>query len=827
MKRPDAGNEAVNALYLAGYNQSSDRLKPPKDNHDQQLLRVWIRRKYKDKAWYRSESGEGGSSQVDSAPAARNQKKGSVRSDKPTRAKIPPKASPAPAVDLLGFDSSPPPAPSPAAPVPAQASAPSAAQSWDAFGGSSQQSHFNAAFDSQPQVAPSQQNVPAPPAQQQQQHGTFQANFGQVQAQTGSSAQQQNAQPQQQPTFSANFGQVPQQQQQAQMQQGQQQHSAFQANFGQMPQQQQPSTPQSNFGQMSQGQQQGQMPQGHQHGQTPQGQQQGQMTQGQQQPAFQSNFGQTLQQQQQPSQMQQGQQQLTPQQGQQQASFGQQNRAGGQVAGSAQHGQPQQVQGGLGQIQQQQGQQQQPMFNANFSQGQPAQQQVTPSTPQQQQQQQNGFANFGQAQMQQMPTSQQNGAVGPYPSQEQPVSQKQPALQHPSHQPNQVVQTQQPGQQQAAAQQQQQQQQPAPVSTNSMAHTMPEEPSKMPPPPPPPPEPTPQSEGEAPSMGMGISAGSSSVGNKVDDAFSSLSLEPSPLGQSMQQPTVGGQTKQTGSKFKEGQTALYSNSQHNRISVTIMKVHYDDDLEPYYTISLPDGKEKQTDDAHLALSDDSPSKPVEAQGQEMQPSSHASISSMPKDMSPEIEQIVALLRTFSPEQLQQAYKFLSQVKTQSNAQASSDPSQGLTPSRPMAAPSINHSASLGGNPSNSIAATQQQPQQVLPQMTQQSHSATMQRQQPMQAQQMPQVQLQQSALSQQFPSLPQNAQTYQPSMQQQQPSPQLQQVQGQQMMSSTPVSATTQMTTQAAVPNPPPGPHVAATQNNPVQKKEGNPFDKF
>lgn len=47
--------------------------------------------------------------------------------------------------------------------------------------------------------------------------------------------------------------------------------------------------------------------------------------------------------------------------------------------------------------------------------------------------------------------------------------------------------------------------------------------------------------------------------------------------------------------FKEGETAYYKNEG----TATILKVHYDDELEPFYTIKLPSGKEKQTTDSHL------------------------------------------------------------------------------------------------------------------------------------------------------------------------------------------------------------------------------------
>jgi len=52
IQREDSGNAAVNAIYMARYDQKSERLRPPVDNSDQQLCRVWIRRKYIDKTWY-------------------------------------------------------------------------------------------------------------------------------------------------------------------------------------------------------------------------------------------------------------------------------------------------------------------------------------------------------------------------------------------------------------------------------------------------------------------------------------------------------------------------------------------------------------------------------------------------------------------------------------------------------------------------------------------------------------------------------------------------------------------------------------------------------
>ena len=45
-------------------------------------------------------------------------------------------------------------------------------------------------------------------------------------------------------------------------------------------------------------------------------------------------------------------------------------------------------------------------------------------------------------------------------------------------------------------------------------------------------------------------------------------------------------------KYRKGTSVLYR-TQQSIIGVLILDVHMDDLLEPYYTIKLPDGKEKQ------------------------------------------------------------------------------------------------------------------------------------------------------------------------------------------------------------------------------------------
>ena len=46
---------------------------------------------------------------------------------------------------------------------------------------------------------------------------------------------------------------------------------------------------------------------------------------------------------------------------------------------------------------------------------------------------------------------------------------------------------------------------------------------------------------------------------------------------------------------------VYYKRNDNVESAKILEVHLDDFLEPYYTIKLEDGREKQTDNAHLTV----------------------------------------------------------------------------------------------------------------------------------------------------------------------------------------------------------------------------------
>jgi len=52
--------------------------------------------------------------------------------------------------------------------------------------------------------------------------------------------------------------------------------------------------------------------------------------------------------------------------------------------------------------------------------------------------------------------------------------------------------------------------------------------------------------------------------------------------------------------YKVGMLVYYKNARSSTVvEARVLSKHLDDKLEPYYTIQLEDGREKQTDDAHL------------------------------------------------------------------------------------------------------------------------------------------------------------------------------------------------------------------------------------
>jgi Putative GTPase activating protein for Arf len=578
-------NDKVNELWLAQYNPQSERMKPPNGNVDQNHLRTWIKRKYQDKQWYggSGDGGGGGRSQQQQQSSRGGGGGGSGRQQsqpQPTMVQIPPAQQPAPAqeVDLFANFDAPTPAP---APVPSNnnSSNQPADEEWASFGGSSSKpKNNNDPFGGDPFASAS---APAPPQQQpaasNNQNNNF-ANFGQA------SQQQQMPNDPFAQTPVATAPAPPQQQQQQQ-----QNFGNFQAQFPaqqQNLQQSQFPTSQPNVNNNAFGgdpfatapaagggsgglQQQQQQPQGFANFQEiPQQQiqqpsQQPQMvTQNQQ--GF-ANFGGT----QQNNQRSMQQSQMMPQQ---QLQPGGMQQGFANFDGATQNQQSMQQSQMMPPPQQQQMQQpQQPSMQQGFGNFTNAQ------APQQQQQQQQQMApqqtnqDFGGNMNINNNTDANKASSSDDPFADVPLATS-AAL------PVSVMSTMDKGHQQ-----QQQQQQPAAMPT-------------------------------APPAGDASVASGGPSSNDPMNAFGHLSVS----GPYVSSGGFGGMEQSSGfvaaaapvsapvvphaPKFKAKDVVCYKTN-GSRMKAQIVKVHLDDELDPFYTIALPFGKEKQTDDGHLELID--------------------------------------------------------------------------------------------------------------------------------------------------------------------------------------------------------------------------------
>ena len=583
LRHPESGNEAVNARYLARYDAGTSMPMPRESDLD--AIRTWIRMKYIDGKWC-----ERGSPSGDSGGGSRRNSRSTKTAAKPgdrgsnNRRQIMPStkqaAAPAPAEpaeDLFGFDTVAP-------------SKEPAGQSWDAFGGSMQNQQSAPAFQADfGNLSPAaQSSAPATPAAS----ATFEADFGNSTQQPTMVAMPTARQNIVQPSFDANFNVTPSTPQQlSQSADGfadfssQTQQSATQpvqpngfANFP--PQQQAPSQSdgfasfsqsntnshaisseagtsvpfpntqgqQTNFGQYSQpsGQPQANAPSQMQAANTVQMSSrqtdrtpQIHMQQQQQQPSTQLNFGQF------PVQSEQ------------------QNQASGSAAGV--HNQPKLSQG----------QADETGAFANF-QGHGASQQTTTNPP-----------HFAQRQV---PPSQDFSSF----------SSSQPSQSTTQTEPQKTMQvTSQGGQGETVHPSKLNLDQTVNVVANESPSTaalptgnttaLPDEPTSA------------SAEDDA-NIETNPNAFRPADESKKSafDAFDNLSIEPSPSlvalagpadannNQPLKQPT-----------FVEGQAVIYTNSDGST-HATVKSVHFDDELKPYYTIDL-NGRERQTDDTHLAL----------------------------------------------------------------------------------------------------------------------------------------------------------------------------------------------------------------------------------
>mmetsp|Transcript_23669 Transcript_23669/g.56027 ORF Transcript_23669/g.56027 Transcript_23669/m.56027 type:complete len:976 (+) Transcript_23669:254-3181(+) len=632
LRHPESGNEAVNARFLARYDAGTSMPMPRESELD--AIRTWIRTKYIDRKWCErgSPSGDSGGGTRSNNRSAKTAVKSSDRGSNSRRQIMPstkPAAAPAPAApaeDLFGFDTV----------APSKEPASQSDSHWDAFGGSMQNQQsaptFQADFGNAPPAA--QSSAPADSA-------TFEADFGNSAQQPTMVAMPTARQTIVQPAFDANFNRTPTTpQQQSQSTDGfadfppQTQQCAAQpvqpngfANFS--PQEQtQPqsdgfaSFSHSNLDSHSMSSRagisvpspntQGQQTNSRQYSQ-PTGQPQTNApTQIQAANTVQMPPQQTDQVPQNPMQQQQQQQQPSTQLnfGQFPVQSHQQNQASFESAASFQNqpklSQGQAIQAGTFANFQGHGASQQTPTNTQFF----AQSQVPPSQD---------FSSFSPSQ-----PSQSSTQTEPQQNMQLTAQGGQGGTTQPSElNLNQTANAVSNGSSNTVA-----------LPTENVTTSLPDEPSSA------------AVEDEA-NIETNPNAFRPADESKKSafDAFDNLSLEPSPSLAGFAAP-AGTYNKQQlkQSMFAEGQTVVYTNSDGST-HATVKSVHYDDELKPYYTIDLG-GRERQTDDTHLALPGD--------------------VAATSNDDSAVLQKTVSMLQSMNSEQLLQVQQFIQSLTKQSD-----------------------------------------------------------------------------------------------------------------------------------------------------------------
>mmetsp|Transcript_33330 Transcript_33330/g.38614 ORF Transcript_33330/g.38614 Transcript_33330/m.38614 type:complete len:1052 (-) Transcript_33330:256-3411(-) len=698
LKIKEAGNnETVNKIYLAGYNPSGEVVKQPQNNSDLSLLKLWIRRKYVDQKW--REGGERRNATRVAMPTKTKNETKSSSAQSQVRPKpaavLAPAPTTAPPADLLDFFSE----PSPTEPPPAPNN--NFQANFGQVGVPASTDPFQADFNKVPEQQQQQQNF----QQTMQPSPMFEANFsaapvsshtGQVgmvtnkapvQSDFGQLQQKQQESSSGNDAFKADFGQFPNQQV------AMSQNDPFQATFQQRPAQND-SFP-TNFNNMSN---QASLPIAEQ----PNAQQE-------QNNVFEANFNHATQQ-----------QPVNPQQqGMVPRVFLQSN-----VSSSINHSQPSastQVQPLANQTTNQQKlnqlslsnttlsnqQQQSNVFEANFNnsahqqqfanaQQQSVQRSITlPAnissqpvgleTQQQHTQVQSFVGNQLTNQQQpnehppsnttQLASSQQH--LTHYNNTSPNINHTQPAKSEAQHQPAQgkpAVGSQLTSQQQYVGNgatkmgpnQIHQQHQNQNFTSENLEQQQPQ--LKV---------------GKEPVSSVSNNLGtnverSGSKGSKitnfgkvdkiavsqeddVDDPFAGLSPEEGTSPNLNPIAVVGNSPVSKSPTFSKGQDVFYTDSSKNIYPAKILSVHQDDDLVDYYTILLPEGKEKQTDLLHLSAVDSvsGSSNLSTNQNQNVSNNSSENVS-----LSTEQDQIINIVKQLPTEKLNEVREFLLEILNQ-------------------------------------------------------------------------------------------------------------------------------------------------------------------
>ena len=656
LRHPESGNEAVNACYLARYDAGTSMPMPRES--DQDAIRTWIRTKYIDRKWCErgSPSGGSGSSSRSKSRSAKTGAKSSDRGSNSRRQIMPstkPVAAPAPAPaeDLFGFDTV----------APSIEPASQIGSNWDAFGGSMQNHQSAPAFQADFGNAP-------PAAQSSAPATTFEADFGNSAQQPTMVAMPSARQTTVQPAFDANFSRTP-----ATTQQQSQSADGF-ADFPPPTQQHaaQPVQPNgfANFSpqQQTQPQSDGFASFGHSNLEASHAM----SVPSQAVPSSQAGIS-----------------------GGQQVNFGQYSQPTGQPQTNAQtqmqaentvQMSPQQA----GQARpQNQMQQQQPSTQLDFGQFPVQSDQQTqafgfagfenqPELSQGQANQAGSFANFqGHSTPQQTPTNPphpaQNqsplsqdfsGFSSSQPSQSTTKTEPQQSMQLTANQGGQggIMHPSQPNLNQTANVEDESTNAVA-LPTGNVATSLPDKPTSV------------AGEDETnieTKTNPNAFRPSDESKKSAFDAFDNLSLEPSPSLVGVAEP-AGAKSNQPPkqSMFIEGQTVVYTNNDSST-QATVKSVHYDDELKPYYTIELG-GRERQTDDAHLAL-------PGE-------------VTATSNGDSAVLQKTISMLQSINSEQLLQVQQFIQNLPRQSGMlYGANDGTAGQVPESEVSAPTINSMA---------------------------------------------------------------------------------------------------------------------------------------
>jgi len=161
------------------------------------------------------------------------------------------------------------------------------------------------------------------------------------------------------------------------------------------------------------------------------------------------------------------------------------------------------------------------------------------------------------------------------------------------------------------------------------------------------------------------------------DAFDALSFDPrnyvNPLNKIENNEKLRATEKVLSpSKYSVGQIVTYKDRNDNLLDVEIIKIHTDDNLVPFYTVRMPDGREKQTDDIQFVAPDqmvelhvDATSPQESANDLPFSANTNAQKPLGVLDHCSQVEQVANMLRKLSGNQLAAVEQFIVNISNES------------------------------------------------------------------------------------------------------------------------------------------------------------------